>query len=63
MAKMKTIRDDSDTKLKAILTPDQFQQWQNMESRMRGPRNGPPPGAPPPGEGGTNAPAGAPPQT
>jgi len=62
MAKMKSIREDTDAKLKAVLTADQFEQWQKMESRMRGPRNRPP-GGPPPGEGGTNAPAGAPPQT
>ena len=62
MAKMKSIREDTDAKLKAVLTSDQFEQWQKMESRMRGPRNRPP-GGPPPGEGGTNAPAGAPPQT
>ncbi|HEV2438198.1 MAG TPA: hypothetical protein VG077_19575 [Verrucomicrobiae bacterium] len=62
MAKMKSIREDTNAKLKAVLTADQFEQWQKMESRMRGPRNRPP-GGPPPGEGGTNAPAGAPPQT
>ncbi|HKW30571.1 MAG TPA: hypothetical protein VJT54_14640 [Verrucomicrobiae bacterium] len=56
MAKMKTVREDTDAKLKAVLTSDQFEQWQKMESRMRGPRNRPP------GEGGTNAPAAAPPQ-
>ena len=62
MAKMKSIREDTDAKLKAVLTADQFEQWQKMEARMRGPRNGPP-GGPPPGEGGTNAPAAPPPQT
>jgi periplasmic protein CpxP/Spy len=62
MAKMKSIREDTDTKLKAVLTADQFEQWQKMESRMRGPRNRPP-GGPPPGEDGTNAPAAPPPQT
>jgi len=61
-AKMRSIREDTDTKLKAVLTADQFEQWQKMEARMRGPRNGPP-GGPPPGEGGTNAPAAPPPQT
>jgi Spy/CpxP family protein refolding chaperone len=55
-AKMKSIREDTNTKLKGVLTADQFQKWQEMQSRMRGPRNRPP------GEGGTNAPAGAPPQ-
>ncbi len=62
MAKMKSIREDTDAKMKAVLTADQFEQWQKMEARMRGPRNGPP-GGPPPGEGGTNAPAAPPPQT
>ena len=61
-AKMKTIREDTNAKLKAVLTADQFEQWQKMEARMRGPRNGPS-GGPPPGEGGTNAPAAPPPQT
>ncbi len=61
MAKMKSIRKDTGAKLKAVLTADQFEQWQKMQSRMRGPRNRPP-GGPPPGQGGTNAPAGAPPQ-
>ena len=62
MAKMKSIREDTNAKLKAVLTADQFEQWQKMQSRMRGPRNRPP-GGPPPGVGGTNTPAGAPPQT
>ncbi|HUA37614.1 MAG TPA: hypothetical protein VMA35_04350 [Candidatus Sulfopaludibacter sp.] len=61
-AKMRSIREDTDTKLKAVLTADQFEQWQKIQSRMRGPRNRPP-GGPPPGESGTNAPSGAPPQT
>ena len=29
-AKMQSIRDDANTKLKAILTPDQFQKWQTL---------------------------------
>jgi Spy/CpxP family protein refolding chaperone len=57
MAQMQTIRKDTDGKLKAVLTADQFKQWQEMESRMRGPRNGPPPG-----QSETNAPAAAAPQ-
>jgi len=57
MAQMQTIRKDTDAKLKAVLTADQFKQWQAMESKMRGPRNGPPPG-----QGNPNASAGAPPQ-
>jgi len=48
-AKMKEIRDDASAKLKEILTPEQFQKWQNM-----GPRNHVRPVTPP---AGTNAPA------
>jgi Spy/CpxP family protein refolding chaperone len=55
MAKMKSIRDETDAKMKGVLTEDQFKQWQEMESKMRGPRNHPP-GGPPPGQGGPNAP-------
>jgi periplasmic protein CpxP/Spy len=62
MAKMKSIRENTDAKLKAVLTSVQFEQWQKMESRMRGPRNRPPGGSPP-GEGGTKTPAPPPPQT
>ena len=50
-AKMKTIREDIATQMKAVLTPEQFQKWQDMRNR----RNGPPPGGP--NAGGTNAPA------
>jgi Spy/CpxP family protein refolding chaperone len=57
MAQMQSIRKDTDEKLKGVLTADQFKQWQEMESRMRGPRNGPPPG-----ESSTNAPATTAPQ-
>jgi periplasmic protein CpxP/Spy len=55
-ARMKSIREDTDTKLKAILTPEQFEKWQKMP-RLRGPRNVPPPdgannpAANPPGAG------------
>ncbi len=54
-AKMKAIREDTATQMKAVLTPEQFQKWQDMRNH----RNGPPPG----GEnaGSTNAPAGTPP--
>ena len=65
MAQMKTIHEATDAKLKAVLTADQFMQWQQMRARMGGPRNGPPggppPGSPPPDNGGTNAPAATPP--
>ena len=65
MAKMRTIRDESNAKLKEVLTSEQFQKWQDMRPMMGGPRRGPggpPPGGPPPDNGGTNAPAGTPPQ-
>ena len=55
-AKIKSIREDTDTKLKAVLTPEQFEKWQQIESRMRQRRMGPPPGAP-----GENNPAVSPP--
>ena len=59
-AKMKALRDDEVTQMKAVLTPEQFDKWQKMpQPGMRDRRNGPPPG----GETakGTNVPA-APPQ-
>ena len=53
MAKMRAIREAADTKLKAVLTDEQFKQYQEMRPMRGGPRNGPPggppPGAPPPG--------------
>jgi periplasmic protein CpxP/Spy len=56
-AKMKTIRDETNAKLKDILTPDQFAKWQNM-GPMGSRRNG--------GGGGkggdTNAPSATPPK-
>jgi len=70
MAQMKSIHEATDAKLEAVLTADQFTQWQQMRPRMGGPRNGPPggpppgsppPGGPPPDNGGTNAPAATPP--
>ncbi|HEY5296984.1 MAG TPA: hypothetical protein VIK59_03590 [Verrucomicrobiae bacterium] len=42
MAKMKAIHDDTATKLKPILTPEQFAQWQKMGPGMH--HNGPPEG-------------------
>ena len=53
-AKMKALRDDMVTQMKAVLTPEQFDKWQKMSSAgMRDRRNGPPPGG---GHaGGTNA--------
>jgi Spy/CpxP family protein refolding chaperone len=59
-AKMKALRDDMTTQMKAVLTPEQFDKWQKMSPPgMRDHRNGPPPGG---GHAvGTNAPA-APPQ-
>ena len=61
MAKMKTIHDDTNAKLKNILTADQFQKWQDMRPMMGGPRHRP--GESGPNNGGTNTPAGAPPQS
>ncbi len=60
-AKMKSIREATDVKLKAVLTAEQFQTFQEMRPRRGGPRTGPP-GGPPPDDDGTNAPAGPPPQ-
>ena len=45
-AKMKEIRDDVSTKLKEVLTPDQFEKWQKMGPGNRRPQGGA--GAPPP---------------
>ena len=44
--KMQAIRDDAATQLKAILTPDQFNQYQKMTQRQR--RPAPAAGNPPP---------------
>jgi Spy/CpxP family protein refolding chaperone len=56
-AKMKALRDDMITQMKAVLTPEQFDKWQKMSpAGMRDRRNGPPPGGNPP-------PAGTPPPT
>jgi hypothetical protein len=48
---MKALRDDTSAQLKPILTPEQFQKWQTMQTRMRRmspPAGGAPaPGAPP----------------
>ena len=54
MAKMKPIRDDFMSKMKEILTPDQFAKFEKMGPGMRGNRppgggaGGPPPGDKPP---------------
>jgi Spy/CpxP family protein refolding chaperone len=53
-AKIKAVQEDTATQMKAVLTADQFQKWQDMQSRMRNRRVGPPPGDNPP-------PAGTPP--
>ena len=58
MAKAKNIREGTDVKLKAILTADQFQKWQAMQSQMRTRR----PGGPPPGGAGGIPQPTAPPQ-
>jgi periplasmic protein CpxP/Spy len=59
--KMRSIHEATDTKLKAVLTADQFQKLQEMRPHRGGPRNGPP-GGPPPDDNGTNAAAAPPPQ-
>jgi len=52
-AKMKAIRENTVTQMKAVLTADQFQKWQAMQSQMRnrppggGNAGGTPPAAPP----------------
>jgi len=58
---MQAIREETATQLKAVLTPEQYDQWQKMSPLgQRGPRlNGPRPDGGIPGS--TNAPA-APPQ-
>ena len=43
-AKMKAIREDSAAQMKAVLTAEQFQKWQDMQSKM----HNRPPGGPPP---------------
>ncbi len=58
-AKMKEIRDDTNAQLKPILTPEQFQKWQTMQTRMR--RMSPPAGGAP-APGGPATPPPAPPQ-
>jgi Spy/CpxP family protein refolding chaperone len=65
-AKMKALRDDIITQMKAVLTPEQFEKWQKMppvgmRERRNGPPQGgnPPPGTPPPAS--TPPPAGTPP--
>ena len=45
-AKVQAIRDDTATQLKAVLTPDQFDQYQKMTQRQR--RPAPAAGNPPP---------------
>jgi Spy/CpxP family protein refolding chaperone len=48
-AKMKEIRDDTNTKLKEIFTPEQYAKWQKMApgARRPGGANGAPPAAAP----------------
>jgi len=58
--KMMAIRDETDAQMKAVLTTEQYEKWQQMGQRGR--RPGGPLGGPPGHEraGGTNAPAGPP---
>lgn len=58
-AKMQAIRQDTSTQLKAILTTEQFEKYQQMTQRRR--PGGPPPGGNPP-PAGTPPPATAPQQ-
>ena len=56
MAKIKAIQDETEAQMKALLTPEQFEQWQKMyRMGMRGRRMGPPLAGP--NAAGTNAPA------
>lgn len=53
-AKMKEIRDDANTKLKEIFTPEQYEKWIKMAPGNRRPpggAGGPPPATPPPAGG------------
>ena len=60
-AKMKALRDDEVTQMKAVLTPEQFEKWQKMAPvGIRERRNGPPQGGNPP-PAGTPPPASTPP--
>ncbi|MGB7749654.1 MAG: hypothetical protein WBN75_20475 [Verrucomicrobiia bacterium] len=62
--KMQTIRQDTSTQLKAVLTPEQFDKYQQMTQRRRpggSPAGGPPAGGNPP-PAGTPPPAAAPQQ-
>jgi periplasmic protein CpxP/Spy len=55
-AKRKAIQDDTTAQMKAVLTAEQFQKWQEMQTQMRNRR----PGGPLPGgknAGSPNAPA------
>jgi len=46
-SKMQSIREETTTQMKAVLTPEQFDKWQKMSQRGR--RPGPPPGGGNPG--------------
>ena len=50
--KMQSLREEVNTKLKGVLTPEQYDKWQKMSQRGR--RPGPPPGGGNPGD--ANAP-------
>jgi Spy/CpxP family protein refolding chaperone len=56
--KMQSIREETMTQMKAVLSPEQFEKWQAQRNRRPGGPGGP--GGPPPGAphaSGTNAPA------
>ncbi len=61
--KMKALRDDETTQMKAVLTPEQFDKYQQITQRRRPggpPAGGPPAGGNPPSTSGTPPPAAAP---
>jgi Spy/CpxP family protein refolding chaperone len=57
-AKMKAIHEDEVTQMKAVLTPEQFDKYQQMTQHRR--PGGPPAGGNPPSTAGTSPPAAAP---
>jgi periplasmic protein CpxP/Spy len=54
--KGKALRDETDAKIKAILTAEQYEKWQKLQQGRRGPGGPGGPGGKPPGD----KPAGAP---
>ena len=54
-SKVQSIREETTTQMKGVLTADQFDKWQKMSQRNRRPGGPGGPGGPPPG-GGSDAP-------